>query len=164
MSGAHRIAWELTNGPIPAGLFVCHHCDTPGCVRPDHLFLGTAQENMQDASRKDRMLHGTKWHACHRGVPAEIAEHVKSRDGGCVLARLVPGHVCRDRWGNVHEPTRLDLCTFEHVKSEMGTGRRAPSDAHHLVIACYHSNAFTVETSKYRPLIREYLAKHEPRG
>lgn len=49
---AHRLSWELTYGPIPAGLFVCHHCDTRACVRPDHLFLGTDDDNKVDKSRK----------------------------------------------------------------------------------------------------------------
>lgn len=56
--GAHRAAWELFVGPIPIGMLVCHGCDTRHCVRvgPGHLFLGTHVDNMQDASRKGRVV------------------------------------------------------------------------------------------------------------
>ena len=51
---AHRVAWRLSAGPIPAGLWVLHHCDNPSCVRPDHLFLGNHMDNVRDRMAKRR--------------------------------------------------------------------------------------------------------------
>jgi transposase-like protein len=58
---AHRVAFTMATGPIPAGLNVCHRCDVPACVRPDHLFLGSQLDNMRDCSAKGRTVgsHGT---------------------------------------------------------------------------------------------------------
>lgn len=53
---AHRVMWEIENGKIPEGKFVCHHCDTPSCVNPHHMFIGTQKDNMRDAKNKGRTV------------------------------------------------------------------------------------------------------------
>lgn len=54
---AHRVAWELTNGPIPTGMEVMHSCDNPPCVNPRHLSLGTVKDNAEDRCRKGRSVN-----------------------------------------------------------------------------------------------------------
>lgn len=63
---AHQVAWTLYNGSIPRGMLVCHKCDTPCCVNPTHLFLGTTQDNIRDKVSKSRQacVKGSeKWSA-----------------------------------------------------------------------------------------------------
>lgn len=58
MRSAHRVSWELYEGPIPEGLCILHRCDNPPCVRPSHLFLGTQAENVADMISKNRKAIG----------------------------------------------------------------------------------------------------------
>ena len=57
---AHRRAYEYRHGLIPKGMYVCHRCDNRKCVNPDHLFLGSCQENLQDMTDKGRRARGSK--------------------------------------------------------------------------------------------------------
>lgn len=82
---AHRVAWELWTGetlrPYPDEV-VCHRCDNPSCVRPDHLFVGTQADNIRDAQRKGRLSpapHGPR-ERCRRGHL--FAEHAIMRRQG----------------------------------------------------------------------------------
>lgn len=75
---SHRVAWKLFNGPIPPGQMILHRCDVRGCVNPEHLFLGTHSENMQDMSIKERggMCFGED-HYGSRLTLAQVREIVK---------------------------------------------------------------------------------------
>ncbi len=56
--GAHRLSWEMTYGPVPDGMLVCHKCDVRSCINPSHLFLGTYKDNSQDMKHKGRHKNG----------------------------------------------------------------------------------------------------------
>lgn len=66
VQAASRVSWKIHNGEIPKGMQVCHKCDNPGCVRIDHLFLGTNQENQIDSVAKGRHASTKKTH-CRNG-------------------------------------------------------------------------------------------------
>lgn len=57
-AGAHRFAWELINGPIPAGMSVLHKCDNPSCCNPNHLYLGTQSDNISDRAKRNSTNQG----------------------------------------------------------------------------------------------------------
>ena len=109
---AHRVAWELTRGPIPAGLAVCHRCDTPRCCNPYHLFLGTVADNNRDMCQKGRAryLRGSKIPCAklsetliptirHRYAAGEFITRI-ARDFG-VSHQTIRAVVRRERWAHV---------------------------------------------------------------
>lgn len=82
---AHRVGWELKNGPIPDGLCVCHKCDTTRCCNPDHMFLGTHADNAADRNGKGRgMMDGELNHKAKLTMAQILAIRSDTR-----IARIV---------------------------------------------------------------------------
>ena len=76
---AHRIAWELANGPIPAGAYVLHTCDNRRCVNPAHLWLGSYLDNINDMNAKLRHAHGAR--NGHAKLTVEEVSSIRAMDG-----------------------------------------------------------------------------------
>ena len=70
---AHRVSWVLTFGDIPDNLHVLHKCDNTSCVNPDHLFLGTHKDNMDDRDQKNRQPSGEK-NGMHKLTDEQVSE------------------------------------------------------------------------------------------
>jgi HNH endonuclease len=79
-ANAHRVSWALHKGEIPKGMCVLHKCDTPGCVNPDHLFLGSYGDNTQDMMRKKR----------HRPPVGKINGRAKLTEAQVLAIRVDP--------------------------------------------------------------------------
>lgn len=76
---AHRYFWEDANGPIPAGLIVCHRCDNPKCVNPEHLFLGTHRDNCEDKVSKGRASAGKLERHGHAKLTVASVEEMRAQ-------------------------------------------------------------------------------------
>lgn len=76
----HRAAYEVTHGPVPDGMYVCHKCDNPSCVEPDHLFLGSPADNMQDMRAKGRERYPSPGEAHPTAKLSDLqVEEIRSR-------------------------------------------------------------------------------------
>ena len=116
---AHRVAYEWYVGPIPKhesyhGTCVCHMCDVRSCVNPEHLFLGTHQENVKDMVSKGRKCKGSS-HALAKlteGKALQIfhsqGSHVDIANRFAVSSTLVGGIKLKQRWAHIHKRTKND--------------------------------------------------------
>ena len=85
---AHRVAYQLEVGEIPAGLFVCHRCDNPPCVNPAHLFLGTTQDNTRDMMEKGRGTDNSGEKNPRAKLTWEEVEEIRARRDACSQKEL----------------------------------------------------------------------------
>ena len=84
---AHRVSWEITNGPIPPGLYVTHVCDNPKCVNPTHLVLGLPQANTRDMVTKGRQARSDK-HGMAKLTTKQARNIRKERSSGHAVSSL----------------------------------------------------------------------------
>lgn len=108
---AHRLSYSVFVGEIPAGMFVCHKCDNPSCVNPDHLFLGTQQDNMTDKVVKVRHCHG-ETHGMAKLTEDQIIHVLSSSESSVELGRkygVTTDHIACIRKGRV----------WKHIKQEL---------------------------------------------
>lgn len=79
---AHRVAWQLINGPIPNGMYVCHRCDIRHCIEPSHLWLGTHTDNIRDMEAKGRGRHPFGvGHGSTKATPAQVLAVFRAKRG-----------------------------------------------------------------------------------
>lgn len=117
---AHRIGWEIYNGPIPKGLLVCHHCDIPSCVNPNHLFLETNKDNSNDMVKKRRSRKGDK---CSRRMYPElypVGDDHWTRKFPEKIKKLAEGHRGEKRIGNYAKGDEHGLRKHPEIAKRIG--------------------------------------------
>lgn len=107
---AHRLSYEIAFGEIHDSLSVLHHCDNPSCIRPDHLFLGTHQDNIDDMMRKGRRV----WQSGENGNSAKLTDAQVSEIRR-LHAKGVRNTVLSEKFG-IHQTYISNIVCFRNRK------------------------------------------------
>jgi hypothetical protein len=108
MYRAHRVSFRAFVGDFPSEMFICHHCDNPSCVNPEHLFVGTASDNVQDCKAKGRLNRATGTSHGSYTHPERMARGLKN------WAHSHPGA----NGGEKNGQAKLDQSTVNSIRSD----------------------------------------------
>lgn len=111
LAPAHRVAWEMKNGPFPKGKLALHSCDTPLCVNPDHIRPGTHAENMKDREERDRTYRPLAGGVCSKGHA--LSGHNLLIDGNQKRCRQ-----CRNEYWKERKRERKAMLAARSTKEE----------------------------------------------
>lgn len=104
---AHRTAWKIYKGPIPNGMCVLHKCDVNPCVNPNHLFLGTIQDNINDKCKKKHHQYGEKHHMAKlteqevKAIRQDNRTHEKISNDFPVSRRMISRIKSNENWTHI---------------------------------------------------------------
>jgi hypothetical protein len=156
---AHRISYEMTNGPIPAVMVVRHKCDVPACVNPDHLEIGTQGENVRDRDERKRTPYGATH---YRAILTEEAVAVirGSDEPGVELARrygVTDSAISQIRSGRLwkHSPGPIRKGRRSKVSADAVRAIRASTERSRVLAERYGVSEVTISSIRQRKTHRE---------
>ena len=116
----HRAAYMAFNGEIPHGMVVCHHCDTPACVNPDHLFIGTQKDNLSDMDAKGRRVVSRRFGNANPMYGRKHTEDAKDKQSRAKSGKYLGSNHPK---ATITEQTAIEIATFKGRQTAKETAR-----------------------------------------